>query len=130
MKNVKRALASILLCCSLIFTGTAIPAVAATTEAKTQQQTVVQIKSQTKKVYRGDTATIKIKGKAKTKYSIKVTYKTTTSKAKGLETKTSTKNGNVTWTWKIGTRTTPGTYTVTIKGGGETIKTTFKVLKK
>lgn len=83
--------------------------------------------SLTETVSAGETASVAIRGKPHTQYSITVTYKSGPSKAAGLETKTTGADGRVTWSWKVGTRTTPGTYPITISGGGESITVNFTV---
>lgn len=68
----------------------------------------------------GQKATLIAKGKPNTEYDIKVVYSSGESKAKGLDNMVSDASGNVRWTWKVGNGTKPGTYTITVKGGGET----------
>ena len=87
------------------------------TEAPKQ---VLDILSVTSPIGGGQNATLSAKGKPNTAYDIKVVYSSGESSAKGLEDKTSDANGNVSWTWKVGAKTKPGTYTITVKGGGET----------
>ncbi|MCH5300057.1 MAG: hypothetical protein J1E56_01970 [Ruminococcus sp.] len=76
----------------------------------------------------GEYADITVQGEPNTDYSITVYYKSGPSTAKGLYTKTSDSNGNVSWEWKVGTRTSSGTYRISISGGGQSISTTFTVL--
>ena len=87
------------------------------TEAPKQ---VLDILSVSSPIGGGQNATLSAKGKPNTAYDIKVVYSSGESSAKGLEDKTSDANGNVSWTWKVGVKTKPGTYTITVKGGGET----------
>lgn len=87
------------------------------TEAPKQ---VLDILSVTSPVEGGQNATLSAKGKPNTEYDIKVVYSSGESSAKDLENKNSDANGNVSWTWKVGAKTNPGTYTITVKGGGET----------
>lgn len=87
------------------------------TEAPKQ---VLDILSVSSPIKGGQNATLSAKGKPNTAYDIKVVYSSGESSAKGLEDKTSDANGNVSWTWKVGAKTKPGTYTITVKGGGET----------
>lgn len=87
------------------------------TEAPKQ---VLDILSVTSPVEGGQNATLSAKGKPNTEYDIKVVYSSGESSAKGLENKKADANGNVSWTWKVGAKTKPGTYTITVKGGGET----------
>ena len=77
---------------------------------------------------RNEYATVTIKSQPNTQYTITIIYNSGPSKADGLHPKISDANGNVSWTWKIGGSTTPGKYTITISGGGETIKRTFEVI--
>lgn len=87
------------------------------TEAPKQ---ILDILSVTSPVEGGQNATLSAKGKPNTEYDIKVVYSSGESSAKGLENKKADVNGNVSWTWKVGAKTKPGTYTITVKGGGET----------
>ena len=87
------------------------------TEAPKQALDILSVSSPIKG---GQNATLSAKGKPNTAYDIKVVYSSGESSAKGLEDKTSDANGNVSWTWKVGAKTKPGTYTITVKGGGET----------
>lgn len=67
----------------------------------------------------GDEVTITVQGTPNTPYSIKVVYKSGASTSKDLKSKTSDSNGIVSWTWKVGTKTSLGTYPVTISGGNQ-----------
>ena len=87
------------------------------TEAPKQALDILSVSSPIKG---GQNATLSAKGKPNTAYDIKVVYSSGESSAKGLEDKTSDANGNVSWTWKVGAKTKPGTYTITVKGGGKT----------
>ena len=93
----------------------------------TQEQSRIKLVSSTEICSPGETARIRIQGKPNTEYSIKVRYSSGYSSANGLNKKTSNYNGYVSWSWKVGTRTTAGTYPITITGGGETYTTTFIV---
>ena len=86
------------------------------TEASAQ---VLDILSVTTPVECGAMATLTAKGKPGVEYDIDVVYKKTGSKANGLENKNAAADGIVSWTWKVGAGTTPGTYTITVKGGNE-----------
>jgi beta-lactamase superfamily II metal-dependent hydrolase len=46
--------------------------------------------------------------------TITVYYKSGPSQAAGLGPQTAGSDGNVTWTWKVGTRTTPGTWSIVV----------------
>lgn len=80
----------------------------------------LDIISVTSPIEGGQKATLIAKGKPNTEYDIKVVYSSGESKAKGLDNMVSDASGNVRWTWKVGNGTKPGTYTITVKGGGET----------
>lgn len=68
-------------------------------------------------VKRGKNATLEIKGTPNTLYSIKVKYSSGYSSAKGLEDKVSDENGVCSWTWRVGAKTKPGSYNITISDG-------------
>lgn len=76
-------------------------------------------------VGRGYTASLSIKGKPNTDYTLTVYYPSGPSKAAGVGTTTSDSSGNASWSWKVGTRTTPGSHSITISGGGQTLETSF-----
>lgn len=96
------------------------------TQAPAAQESL-KITSVTSPVGGGQNATLTAKGKPNTEYDIKVVYSSGASSANGLENKNSDANGNVSWTWKVGAKTKPGTYTITVTGGGETQKIQFTV---
>ena len=77
---------------------------------------------------RNQYATVSIKAMPNTLYTIVVIYKSGPSTAEGLYPKTSNSQGVVSWTWKIGGRTSPGTYRITIEGGGARIDKYFTVV--
>ena len=77
---------------------------------------------------RNQYATVSIKAMPNTLYTIVVIYKSGPSTAEGLYPKTSNNQGVVSWTWKIGGRTSPGTYRITIEGGGARIDKYFTVV--
>ena len=83
--------------------------------------------SYTETVSAGEAASITIQGKPHTQYSITVRYKSGPSKAAGLEAKTAGADGRVSWSWKVGSRTTPGSYPISISGDGESISVSFTV---
>ena len=78
---------------------------------------------------RNEYATISIVAEPNTYYDIAVFYNSGKSKAEGLKQTKSDAEGNVSWTWKIGGRTAPGTYKVTISGNGEKITKEFTVIE-
>ena len=77
---------------------------------------------------RNEDVSVKIKGSPNTKYSISVEYSSGTSTADGLKTKYSNSDGYVTWTWHVGGKTNPGTFPITVTGGGKTKKVFFTVV--
>ncbi len=77
---------------------------------------------------RNETATVMIQGKPNTTYHIFVYYKSGESTADGLESKTSDANGYVQWSWKIGGRTSPGTFAITVSGGGESASVQYTIV--
>lgn len=68
-------------------------------------------------VKRGKSATLEIRGTPNTLYSIKVKYSSGYSSAKGLEDKISDENGVCSWTWRVGAKTKPGSYNITVSDG-------------
>lgn len=78
----------------------------------------------------GDTGYAEIQGKPGVCYSITVYYKSGASKAKGLDPQTADDTGTAAWHWKVGSKTSPGTFRITITGGGETQTVSFTVLGK
>lgn len=91
------------------------------------EETKIEVISVTSPIGRNETAALTVKGKPNTEYDISVFYSSGASEASGLENKTSDANGKVTWEWKIGGRTNPGTYRITVTGGGQTLETEFTV---
>ncbi|HPF55090.1 MAG TPA: hypothetical protein PLV03_00990 [Clostridiales bacterium] len=87
----------------------------------------IQIISLTSPIVHGQDATITIKGTPGVKYTIQVIYKSGASEASGLEPKTAGSNGMVTWSWKVSSRTTPGTWSIEIAGGGASVTVPFVV---
>lgn len=90
-------------------------------------QALIELASLTSPISHGSNATISIKGKPNTEYNITVEYKSGPSTAAGLGAKTSDSSGHVSWTWKVGTRTTPGSWPITISGGGQSETFDFDV---
>jgi hypothetical protein len=70
----------------------------------------------------GNVATATARTTSNANCSIVVDYKSGPSTARGLGPKTASAAGAVAWSWLVGTRTTPGTWpvTVTCSGGGQT----------
>lgn len=77
---------------------------------------------------RNSDATIAVQGEPNTDYSIVVNYKSGPSTAEGLEPKKSDAAGGVSWTWQIGGRTTLGTYSAVVSGGGDSFDVSFEVV--
>ena len=50
------------------------------------------------------------------------------SRAQGLDEKRADSSGNVSWSWMIGTHTKPGTGTVTVTCGNNTVSTSIEIL--
>ncbi|MDP4180546.1 MAG: thermonuclease family protein [Bacillota bacterium] len=98
------------------------------TPSKAPQSSIKQV-AIADTVRRGQYASIKIQGKAGVTYNIIVTYKSGPSTAEGLVSKAAGNDGIVSWTWKVGSKTTPGMYPITISGDGNTLTTYFTVTK-
>lgn len=62
----------------------------------------------------GQYETAQVKTSPGASCSILVEYKSGPSTAAGLSPATADGSGNVSWTWKVGTRTTPGSWPVTV----------------
>jgi hypothetical protein len=78
----------------------------------------------------GGLGLVTIQTKPQTLCTITVTYKSGPSKAAGLIPKTADGQGRITWTWKVGTRTTPGVWPITVEcGQGDItrVRTSFEV---
>lgn len=79
-------------------------------------------------VKRGSKATLSIKGLPNTVYSIKVKYSSGYSSASGLVDTMSDDEGNCSWSWRIGAKTSPGEYDITISDGVNSYVLKFKVV--
>lgn len=77
----------------------------------------------------GELCSITIEGQPDTAYSAKCTYRLGNFPETINQTKVSGHNGRVTWAWFVKEITTPGSYEVTITGGGRTLKTSYTVIK-
>ncbi|QQE80424.1 hypothetical protein [Alicyclobacillus sp. SO9] len=73
----------------------------------------------------GQYASIKVKTKPNVQGTIEVDYSSGPSHSSSLNPKTADPNGYITWTWKVGSRTTPGNWPVTITADRQTVKTTL-----
>jgi hypothetical protein len=80
----------------------------------------VRITSLTSPASRGAIATIAADTRGSASCTIVVEYKSGPSQAAGLGPKTASGSGGVSWTWKVGSRTTAGSWpvTVTCRAGG------------
>lgn len=87
----------------------------------------IVLQSVTSPIKRGGTASIEICGTPGVEYSIVVRYSSSVSKASDLVPKIADANGIVVWEWRVGSRTKPGTYTITVTGGGDTLEAAFTV---
>ncbi len=97
-------------------------ALAGSAPVDAQQQLPVTLVSITSPVSHGRAASISVKTAPGASCTITVTYKSGPSRAKGLTPKTADGAGGVEWSWIVGTRTTPGTWpvSVTCSSGGKT----------
>lgn len=114
---------------------TTLPTTAPTTEPTTVPTTEpvyegLTVTDWSQSVKPGDTGYAEIQGKPGVRYSITVYYKSGASKAKGLDPQTADDTGTAAWHWKVGSKTSPGTFRITITGGGETQTVSFTVLGK
>ncbi|MCI8472504.1 MAG: hypothetical protein HFE65_05305 [Clostridiales bacterium] len=91
------------------------------------QSGMIAVQSLTSPIRRGSTAHMEIMGIPGEEYSITVYYASSVSKAADLVPKIADESGLVTWKWKVGARTAPGTYKITVSGGGDTLETVFVV---
>lgn len=96
-------------------------------ETQAPSQEGIQVLAWPETVGQNETATVTIQGLPDTLYSITVHYKSGPSSAEGLEDKTSDGSGQVSWSWKVGGRTSPGTFHITVSGGGETLTLPFTI---
>ena len=78
------------------------------------QEGTIHLDTMTSYVSPGENAYISIRALPNTEYSISVEYSSGYSTADGLYTKTSDTNGFVRWNWEVGSRTSSGTYPITI----------------
>lgn len=76
----------------------------------------------------GSYATLMVKVSKSARCSITVHYKSGPSSAQGLYPKLTNAQQRVSWTWKVGTRTTPGSWPITVScGSAGTLRTSFRV---
>jgi len=95
------------------------------------QSLEVKLLSVASPVGAGDDATISVQTSPGATCLITVRYKSGPSRARGLTTKTADGKGRVSWTWRVGSRTTPGTWPITITCSSSvqqgTLQTSFVV---
>jgi len=91
----------------------------------------VKLVSVTSPVSPGDDATITVQTAPGATCLITVRYKSGPSKARGLSPKAADSQGRLSWTWRVGSRTSQGTWpiTVTCNSGGQqaTLQASFVV---
>ena len=95
-------------------------------ESKVPSYTL-KLVSLTSPINAGKSAKIVMQGKAGVEYSITVYYKSGRSKAAGLSAKTADSKGIITWMWKVGANTSPGVWSIDIRGDDQSIKLDFVV---
>lgn len=86
----------------------------------------LEIISVTSPIGQGYTATLRAQTEPGAYCTITVYYKSGPSTAAGLYPKEADSQGNVSWSWKVGTRTTPGSWSIVVTAslGGETVSQT------
>jgi hypothetical protein len=85
----------------------------------------VRLKSVTSPISAGSHATLTVSVSRSATCSITVNYKSGPSHAQGLYSKR-TIGGRVSWTWMVGTRTTPGRWTIDVYcGAAGSLRTSF-----
>ncbi len=88
------------------------PATTATTAPQTTL--TVEVVSLTSPIPHGAYASLVIRTAPAAACTITVYYKSGPSKAQGLGPKTADANGQCSWTWRVGTNTTPGTWSIAV----------------
>ncbi len=85
----------------------------------------VRLVSITSPISAGSYATLKVSVSKTATCSITVYYKSGPSEAQGLYPK---RGKRISWTWKVGTRTTPGRWPITVRcGSAGRLRTSFVV---
>jgi hypothetical protein len=100
------------------------PLPTATTAGAAPSQELVSL---TSPVSPGAYATISVRTNPGASCSITVYYKSGPSKAQGLTPGAADDKGLCSWTWKVGPRTTPGTWSISVTTGGVTQRYPFIV---
>ena len=75
----------------------------------------VKVDSRTDEVSRGDKGSVSVRTAPKAKCAIEVDYASGPSKAAGLGDKTASSTGDVTWSWTVSSRTTRGTWPISVR---------------
>jgi competence protein ComEC len=96
-----------------------------------QAQLSISVVSLTSPIAAGGNASLTVNTLPGAACTITVYYKSGPSQAAGLGSQTAGGNGSVTWSWKVGTRTTPGTWSITVtaalNGQSTSIQIPFEV---
>lgn len=79
-------------------------------------------------IRQGRSGTLTIQGQPGTVYNAAATYRIGDKLVTTVESKTSDADGYATWNWPVSSRTEPGTYPITISGGGKTLITQYAVI--
>ena len=85
--------------------------------------------SLTSPVSRNESATLKIKGAPDMVYKINVYYSSGASTAAGLSPIISDMDGYASWTWKVGGKTNPGSFRITIAQNDAVVLETYFTVK-
>lgn len=108
--------------------STSRAAVTATTSksASTSGALAISVLKLTSPIKRGAVATLTVKTTPGANCTITVKYKSGPSHAAGLDPQAAQGDGTATWSWKVGTSTTPGTWSiiVTATANGKTVSKT------
>ena len=80
-----------------------------------EPETTVTFTTFPSSVARGTNATVGVKTAPRASCSISVVYKSGPSTAAGLGDKTANATGAVSWTWRVGSKTTTGSWPVTVR---------------
>ena len=86
-----------------------------------------QLVSITSPIKAGKEATIELISIPNAEHEITVKYTSGASTAKGLEPKFSDADGKISWTWHVRANVRPGEYTIVIRSGEATYKTTIVI---
>ena len=91
------------------------PTQASTPSAAGEPETTVTFTTFPSSVARGTNATVGVKTAPRASCSISVVYKSGPSTAVGLGDKAASATGAVSWTWRVGSKTTTGSWPVTVR---------------